>query len=65
LDGYDLLQPQKSVFSKRGHLEFHPDFLSILVQTNRKIYKNEMKGKIQNPPILPAVFNYLLFDFRP
>ncbi len=75
LDGYDLSQPQKSVFSKRGHLDFHPDFLSILVQTNRKIYKNEMKG-IQNPhrdlriSINPFIWlssfdKFLLFDFGP
>jgi hypothetical protein len=47
LDGYDLLQPQRAVFTKRGLLEFHPDFLSVLVQTNRKIYKNEMKVRFR------------------
>uniref|UniRef100_A0A0P5Q059 Macroglobulin complement-related protein n=1 Tax=Daphnia magna TaxID=35525 RepID=A0A0P5Q059_9CRUS len=47
LEGYDLSQPQKTIFSKRGVLEFHPDFLSILVQTNRKIYKNEMKVRFR------------------
>lgn len=58
LEGYDLSQPQKKIFSKRGVLEFHPDFLSILVQTNRKIYKNEMKGLIiQHSPFIFASFN--------
>lgn len=32
------------IFKKEDQLEFYPEFLSIVVETNRKVYRNEMTG---------------------
>lgn len=50
LEGYDTLHPQKAVFVKESQLDFHSDFLSIVVQTNRKVFRNGMKGSSENKP---------------
>lgn len=42
--GYNPQHPQKAVFAKEGQLEYHADFVSIVVQSNRKVYRNEMNG---------------------
>ena len=44
LIGYSTSMSHKVLFKKESPLTFHPDFLSILVQSNRKVYRNEMKG---------------------
>ena len=45
MEGYDTLHPQKAIFIKESPLEFLSDFLSIVIQTNRKLFRNGMKGK--------------------
>jgi hypothetical protein len=45
VEGYDTLHPQKAIFIKESPLEFLSDFLSIVIQTNRKLFRNGMKGK--------------------
>ncbi|XP_046648840.1 CD109 antigen-like [Daphnia pulicaria] len=42
LEGYDVQHPQKAVLIKESPLVFHSDFLSIIVQLNRKIFANAM-----------------------
>lgn len=44
LEGYDPQHPQKALFFREGRLTFRPDFLSIVVQSNRKIFRNGMNG---------------------
>ena len=49
IEGYDVNRPKKSIFAKETQLTFRPEFLSIVVQSNRKIYRNEMSSKfVQN-----------------
>lgn len=46
LEGFGSSSPFKMLFAKEAQLIFHPEFLSIIVQTNRKVYRNEMTGKV-------------------
>jgi hypothetical protein len=68
LEGYDTLHPQKAVFVKESQLDFHSDFLSIVVQTNRKVFRNGMKGAPEKPnknfePIINKNMNYYYYFF--
>jgi uncharacterized protein with PQ loop repeat len=47
LEGYDVQHPQKAVLIKESPLVFNSDFLSIIVQLNRKIFANAMNGIIK------------------
>ena len=44
LESYDLQHPQKALLVKESPLDFHPDFLSIVIQSNRKVFRNGMSG---------------------
>lgn len=44
IEGYHADQSKKVLFVKQSLLTFHPEFLAILVQTNRKVYCNNMNG---------------------
>uniref|UniRef100_A0A0P5Q5G8 Macroglobulin complement-related protein n=1 Tax=Daphnia magna TaxID=35525 RepID=A0A0P5Q5G8_9CRUS len=47
LEGYDPQHPQKALFFREGRLTFRPDFLSIVVQSNRKIFRNGMNVRFR------------------
>uniref|UniRef100_A0A0P4XT60 Macroglobulin complement-related protein n=1 Tax=Daphnia magna TaxID=35525 RepID=A0A0P4XT60_9CRUS len=47
LEGYDPQHPQKALFFREGRLNFRPDFLSIVVQSNRKIFRNGMNVRFR------------------
>lgn len=47
VEGYDFSSPQKNIFIKEAVIDYNPDFLSIIVQTNRKVFRNEMTGKLK------------------
>lgn len=44
IKGYHADHLEKLLFVKQSLLTFHPEFLAIVVQTNRKVYCNNMNG---------------------
>ena len=68
LEGYDNEHPQKAILIKESPLEFYPDFLSIVIQSNRKVFRNGMSGNlthiIRNLFLNSFLLNLILVRFR-
>ena len=48
MESYDPLRPQKAVIVKENPLVFNSEFLSIVVESNRKVFRNSMQGIVAN-----------------
>ena len=63
LEGYDNEHPQKAILIKESSLEFYPDFLSIVIQSNRKVFRNGMSGNLTHYSKFIFKFIPIEFDF--